>query len=94
MESLRAAEDLLTQRLPKRRLLLRLLGMGVSGLDGSGLQQRTMYDGEGHEKRLQLDAVADRIRARYGANALERAATLQHGARHRPQPRLGDGNER
>ena len=40
----RAADELLTERLPKRRLEVRLLGMGVSGLDGSGQQQRTLFD--------------------------------------------------
>ena len=86
----RAADELLTQRLPKRRLEVRLLGMGVSGLDGSGQQQRTLFDEEGHEKQAQLDAVADQIREQYGPAGLGRAATMLHGARHRPQPRPGD----
>jgi DNA polymerase-4 len=86
----RAADALLTRRLPKRRLEVRLLGMGASGLDGSGQQQRMLFDDENRQKLKQLDAVADQIRDQYGAAGLERAAALLHGARHRPQPRPGD----
>jgi DNA polymerase-4 len=87
VELWQAADELLNQRLPNRHLKVRLLGMGVSGLDGSGQQQRTLFDGEGHEKQTQLDAVADQIRQQYGSAGLGRAATMLHGARHRPQPR-------
>jgi DNA polymerase-4 len=90
MELWRAADELLTRRLPTRRLEVRLLGMGVSGLDGSPLQQRTLFDEEGHAKQTQLDAAADQIRQQYGPAGLGRAATMLHGARHRPQPRPGD----
>lgn len=90
VELWRAADDLLTQRLPQRRLSVRLLGMGVAGLDSSGQQQRSLFDEPGHQKQVQLDAVADQIRAQYGAAGLGRAAAMLHGARHRPQPRLGD----
>jgi DNA polymerase-4 len=90
VELWRAADELLTRRLPKRPLEVRLLGMGVSGLDGSSQQQRTLFDEAGHEKQAQLDAVADRIRQDYGESGLTRAATMLHGARHRPQPRPGD----
>jgi DNA polymerase-4 len=81
MELWRAADELLTQRLPGRRLPVRLLGMGVSGLDASGQQQRTLFDEDGHKKQSQLDAIADQIRERFGATGLERAATMLHGAR-------------
>ena len=90
VELWRAADELLTQRLPKRRLEVRLLGMGVTGLDGSSQQQRMLFDEDGHEKQTQLDAVADQIRQQYGTAGLGRAATMLHGARHRPQPRPGD----
>lgn len=90
LELWHAADELLRERLPKRRLEVRLLGMGVSGLDASGEQQRMLFDEPGHEKQSQLDAVADRIRQQFGAAGLGRAATLLHGARHRPQPRPGD----
>jgi DNA polymerase-4 len=90
VELWQAADELLSQRLPKRRQEVRLLGMGVSGLDGSGQQQRTLFDREGHQKQTQLDAVADQIRKQYGSAGLGRAATMLHGTRHRPQPRPSD----
>jgi DNA polymerase-4 len=90
MELWQTADELLTQRLPQGRLSVRLLGMGVSGLDGTGQQQRTLFDDDGHTKQTQLDAVADQIRERFGTTGLERAATMLHGARHRPQPRPND----
>jgi DNA polymerase-4 len=92
VELWQAADELLTQRLPKRRLEVRLLGMGVSGLDGSGQQQRTLFDDKGHRKQTQLDAAADQIREQYGPAGLARAAAMLHGARHRPQPRPTDPN--
>ncbi len=90
VELWQAADELLTQRLPKRRLEVRLLGMGVSGLDDTGQQQRTLFDEEGREKHAQLDAVADQIHKQYGPAGLGRAAAMLHGARHRPQPRPSD----
>jgi DNA polymerase-4 len=90
MELWRAADELLIQRLPRRQLEVRLLGMGVSGFDGSGQQQRMLFDEEGHQKQTQLDAVTDQIREQYGPAGLGRASTMLHGARHRPQPRPGD----
>ena len=89
VELWRAADELLTQRLPNRRLEIRLLGMGVSGLDASGQQQRTLFDEPAHEKQTQLDAIADQIRQQYGETGLTRAAAMLHGARHKPQPRPG-----
>ena len=58
----RTADSLLSNRLPVGHLPVRLVGMGVSGLDDTGLVQGMLFDGEEREKQSQLDAVADEIK--------------------------------
>ncbi|MBL9080601.1 MAG: DNA polymerase IV [Planctomycetales bacterium] len=79
-ELAQAAITLLTTRLPAGTLPVRLLGMGVSGLQ-SQPTQGLLFDAEEREKRRQLDDVADRIKERFGDAALERASGLFN--RHR-----------
>jgi DNA polymerase-4 len=73
----RAADELLCQRLPAGHLPVRLVGMGVSGLDDTGLVQGMLFDGEKREKQSQVDAVADEIKERFGAGALRRGSSLR-----------------
>ena len=47
----RAADELLCQRLPAGHLPVRLLGMGVSGLDDTGLVQGMLFDQEERQKQ-------------------------------------------
>ena len=82
IELWRAADALLTQRLPGRKLMVRLLGRGGSGLDGAGQQQRTLSDDDGHSTQTQLDTVADQIRERYGGAWAD--ASRNNVARHDP----------
>jgi DNA polymerase IV len=72
-----AVDNLLCQRLPTEHLPVRLLGMGVSGLDDTGLVQGQLFDQEGRRKQSQLDAVADEIKERFGTAALRRGSSLQ-----------------
>jgi DNA polymerase IV len=65
----RAADELLRTRLPKRRLSVRLIGVGVTGLSNGG-GQKLLFPAGGEERRPQLDAVADAIASRFGKNAL------------------------
>ena len=67
----RAATELLTTRLPRRHPPVRLLGMGVSGFTGDSAQGELFSD-SGREKHSRLDAVADRIEARFGAGTVRR----------------------
>jgi DNA polymerase-4 len=72
-----AAAQLLTSRLPARRGPVRLLGVGVSGLESrseSRGDSRSLFDEGGREKQEKLDAVADKIQERFGSTALGRAA--------------------
>src|SRR5208283_2366547 len=55
----RTADELLCQRLPAGHLPVRLLGMGVSGLDDSGTVQGMLFDREERQKQTRLDVVAD-----------------------------------
>ena len=79
-----AAEEMLCHRLPAGHLPVRLLGVGVSGFDESGLKQGLLFDQENRQKQAGLDAVADEIRERFGCAALRRAASLRQQTRPRP----------
>lgn len=85
-----AAVTLLEERLPARRLCVRLIGVGMSGLCSLGSQQRTLFDDELESKQHQLDTVSDEIKAKFGAASLRRGSGLLHGAQHRPTPRSND----
>ena len=73
----KTAVALLTTRLPAAHLPVRLLGMGVSGLE-SQPTQGLLFDVEERQKQRQLDDVADRIKERFGSAALGRASSLSH----------------
>ncbi|MBN2473287.1 MAG: DNA polymerase IV [Pirellulales bacterium] len=72
-----AAVEMLTSRLPAAHPPVRLLGMGVSGLDGSGETQRPLFDVAGQRRQTQLDAVTDAIQDRYGRSAIGRAGAMR-----------------
>jgi DNA polymerase-4 len=81
-----AAADLLARRLPSspqrvacgdRRGAVRLLGVGVSGLEGEQRRQGDLFDGKRREKQQKLDEVTDRIQDRFGGAALKRAAAIK-----------------
>ena len=75
-----AGLELLTSRLPPKHLPVRLLGMGVSGLE-SKESQGVLFDREEQQKQRQLDEVADRIHERFGGAALGRASNLSQNAK-------------
>jgi DNA polymerase-4 len=80
-----AADELLRYRLPAGHLPVRLVGMGVSGFDDSGMRQRLLFDQEDRQKQAGVDAVADQIRERFGSAALRRAASLSYGKHPRQE---------
>lgn len=69
-----AASRLFDLRLPSPLPPVRLLGMGVSGLERSGEKQGLLFDGEERERHRRLDGVTDRIRERFGADSIGRAS--------------------
>jgi len=74
----RVADEMLCHRLPAGHLPVRLLGMGVGGLDDTGLVQGFLFDQGERKKQAGLDAATDQIRERFGSSALRRAASLPH----------------
>ena len=71
------ASNLLKSRLPNRRLCVRLIGMGVSAIDGSERKQQLMFDEEDNSRSEKLDEVTDRIKDRFGVEAIRRAITTR-----------------
>ena len=71
-----AAAALLDVALGNRPPPVRLLGMGVAGLDGSSFTQQTLF-GDVPQEDSQLDAVTDNIRETFGTAALRRGSHLQ-----------------
>ena len=80
----RAADEMLCQRLPAGHLPVRLVGMGVSGMDDTGQVQGLLFDGEERERQSQVDNVADQIKARFGTGAIRHGSGLDIDARPRP----------
>jgi len=71
-----AVAAMVEQRLPRRELAVRLLGVGVSGLAHGAEVQRSLFDEEDRQRQSRLDAVADSIRGKYGRDALQRGLGL------------------
>jgi DNA polymerase-4 len=59
------------ERIPPRHPPLRLIGVGVSGLDGLRESQADLFAG-GPQRLRRVDSVVDEIRGRFGAGALRR----------------------
>ena len=59
------ADEVLCHRLPAGHLPVRLVGMGVSGMDDTGLAQGMLFDQEDRQKQSRVDAVADEIKKRF-----------------------------
>ena len=83
----RSAAELLMTCLSEFSDPIRLLGVGVSSFESARLVQGSLFPDAEQEKQAQLDLAADRIREKFGAAALNRAAGLLHEAEHRPAPR-------
>jgi DNA polymerase IV len=66
-----AAAMLLSERLPAAHPPVRLLGVGISALGAAGPAQTSLFEQETARQR-ELDAVADRIRQRFGGGAIRR----------------------
>jgi DNA polymerase-4 len=75
-ELLEGGVELLTKRLPPQHQSVRLLGFGVSHLDGGGTSQQHLFDQPDRERLRGLDTVADQIAAKFGTRALRRGGGL------------------
>lgn len=79
-----AAAELLATRVPAGQKRVRLLGMGVSGLDRRDETQRQLFDDVEREKAKRLDETADEVRDRFGGGALRRGSTMRKGGAEEP----------
>lgn len=71
-----AASTMLRERLPNRRLSVRLIGVGVHGFDVEIAQSPTLFPTDGEKRKPGIDSVADQIRAKFGSGALKRGMVL------------------
>ena len=81
-----AAAQLLQKAMPKPRPV-RLIGVGMAGLETPRQVQRTLFDEEDRQKQARLDSISDDIRQKFGTGALSPGSNLLHNVRHRPEPR-------
>lgn len=72
------AARLLRSKLPERKLMVRLLGVGVSRMGGHAPRQLEMFADTAATS--QLDKVTDEIAERFGANAIHRAMSRQRNS--------------
>lgn len=68
---------------------VRLIGVGVAGLEAPRAVQLTLFEEEtvDRQKQSRLDSVADDIRQKFGNAALSPGSGLLYHAHHRPEPR-------
>jgi len=72
--------ELLDKVLAQRRCLVRLVGIGVSGMAGDG-RQLSMLDASA-ERKEQLNQAIDKMRQRYGFSSIQRGDTLRLSKLH------------
>ncbi len=70
-------DELLSTRLPKKHLPVRLLGVGISGFDNAD-RQLMLFDEKSHATQTHLDSAADQIREKFGSAAIGRASGMLH----------------
>jgi len=89
----RAVAQMLAERMPARRLRVRLLGVGMSGLTDRELAQLSLFPEAEHERDSRLDIVTDRIKEKFGPTSLQRGLGLLHGVKPNTDPRRADGDQ-
>jgi DNA polymerase-4 len=89
----RTAVELMEGSLTASHQGIRLLGVGVSGFEGTHQVQQTLFADEEREKQVHLDQAADLIRARFGASLLQRGSGLLHEGEFKPAPRPPKNNQ-
>jgi len=73
---LAAARELFRERVDLKGRGVRLLGLGVSGLEPAGAGQAALFGDERQEKLRSLAKTADELREKFGKAALARARLL------------------
>ncbi len=75
-ELLEAGLELLTNRLPRTHLPIRLLGFGVNNLGECGLSQGELFGQEHRERHQELDKAVDQITEKFGKLSIRRGSGL------------------
>ncbi len=78
------ASFLLEETLKENHPPVRLLGIGVSGIDRSTVTQGLLFDQPEQQRREQLDRVTDELQERFGDAALSRGSRLGRPGKQRP----------
>ena len=89
----KVASGILTSRLPADHPPVRLLGMGVSGIDRSRVTQGLLFDKPERQRQTQLDDVSDRVKGRFGSSALRRGSSLERDGYQKPEHWKGESPE-
>ncbi|MGD8375548.1 MAG: DNA polymerase IV [Acidobacteriota bacterium] len=76
-----AARGLFAERIDLGRKGVRLLGVGVSGLEPPGRGQGILFQDPAEERARKLSRAADAVRERFGADAIQRARLLKREER-------------
>lgn len=79
----RTADQMFAERLPARRLHIRLLGVGMSGFEHPAMVQLSLFPEAEYERQARLDEVADQIKEKFGQAGLQRALGMLHNVTHR-----------
>ncbi len=75
---------MLDERMPSRRLRVRLLGVGASGLGHGKQVQLSLFSDQDHERQSRLDEVADSIKQKFGSSSLQRGLGMLHDIAPKP----------
>jgi DNA polymerase-4 len=79
-----AAVELLDDALAASRLPVRLLGVGLSGLERVRERQKSLFADDERERESRLDAIRDQIQGRFGSSALRRGSGLRDSSHDDP----------
>lgn len=74
----RVADEMLCHRLPPNHQPIRLIGIGVSGFNTTGIIQGLLFDQDERKKQSELDVATDQIREKFGSGALRKATALSN----------------
>ena len=74
---MQAGRELLRDRVPLEGRGIRLLGLGVSGLEPAGRGQAALFETPADERARRWAAAADAVRERLGERAVTRARLLR-----------------
>jgi len=80
----RAADELLSKRVPENHPPVRLLGIGVSGLEIADQHQPLLFGEEERERQRRLDDARDHVKERFGSWVIGRAESLRRDERRDP----------